>query len=130
MKSSLQPLLHMMSCIIDFEESTKNERFVVKAGFIPGLDESKEKTCRCIDNEYYLLPIKFVILEKSKVKNIFQLLEDIAFHEINKLPSYIKKCSVCKVVEIGYLLCIPFWKSINEMTEHDFEIQNLEFKVI
>jgi len=29
-----------MSCIIDFEKSTIQDRFVVKSGFIPELDES------------------------------------------------------------------------------------------
>lgn len=30
--------------------------------------------------------------------------------------------------EIGFLLCLPFWKPSDEMSENDFGIQNLEFK--
>lgn len=30
-----------MSCIIDFEQSTAEDRFIVKFGFLPELDESK-----------------------------------------------------------------------------------------
>lgn len=33
-----------MSCIIDFEKSTIQDRFVVKPGFIPELDESTVST--------------------------------------------------------------------------------------
>lgn len=29
-----------MSCIIDFEQSTKQNKFIVKTGFSPELDES------------------------------------------------------------------------------------------
>lgn len=45
MKDSLYTMFNSMSCIIDFEQSTKTKRFVVKAGFIPELDESKGKNC-------------------------------------------------------------------------------------
>lgn len=49
-------MINYMSCIIDFEQSTKNKRFVVNAGFIPELDESKRKNCaRCIN----VLPTHF-----------------------------------------------------------------------
>lgn len=30
-----------MSCIIDFEQSTTKDQFIVKHGFLPELDESK-----------------------------------------------------------------------------------------
>lgn len=65
-----------------------------------------------------------------KIKNISQLLDDIAFQELKELPSYIKECSIRKMPEVGFLLCIPFWKPVEKMTEHDYKIQNLDFKVI
>lgn len=34
-------MANSMSCIIDFEQSTMHNRFIVKTGFIPELDESK-----------------------------------------------------------------------------------------
>jgi len=78
----------------------------------------------------YSLPIKFVILEKSKIKSISQLLDDIALQELKELPSYIKECSIRKMPEVGFLLCVPLWKPAEKMTEHDYNIQNLDFKVI
>lgn len=41
MKDGLYTMINSMSCIIDFELSTLQDRFIVKAGFIPELDESK-----------------------------------------------------------------------------------------
>lgn len=34
-------MINSMLCIIDFEQSTLQDRFIVKAGFISELDESK-----------------------------------------------------------------------------------------
>jgi len=59
-----------------------------------------------------------------------QELNEITLQELKKLPSYIKQCSIRRIPEIGFLLCIPFWKPSNEMTDNDCIIQNLEFKVI
>lgn len=50
--------------------------------------------------------------------------------ELQDLPEYIENCSIRKLPEIGFLLCLPFWKPADEMTENDYEIQNLEFKVL
>lgn len=76
------------------------------------------------------LPINVVFVEKLKIKNITNLLDEIALQEFKNLPPYIIECSIRKLPEIGFLLCVPFWKPSEEMTKHDYEIQNLEFKVI
>lgn len=34
-------MVNSMSCIIDFEQSSEQDKFIVKSGFIPELDESK-----------------------------------------------------------------------------------------
>lgn len=68
-------------------------------------------------------------VEKSKIENISQVLDEITLQELQDLPSYIGECSIHKMPEIGFLLCVPFWKPSNEMAEDDFKIQNLEFKV-
>ncbi|XP_025190786.1 mutS protein homolog 5-like [Melanaphis sacchari] len=105
LKDSLYTMVNSMSCIIDFEKSTIQERFVVKPGFIPELDE-----------------------KKSKIENISELLDEITLKELQDLPSYINECSIRKMPEIGFLLCLPLWKPFNMMTKNDYEIQNLEFK--
>ncbi|XP_022171724.1 mutS protein homolog 5-like [Myzus persicae] len=104
LKDSLYTMVNSMSCIIDFEKSTTQDRFVVKPGFIPELDE-----------------------KKSKIENISELLDEITLKELQELPSYINECSIRKMPEIGFLLCLPFWKPSNVMTENDYKIQNLEF---
>ncbi|KAL5235294.1 hypothetical protein ACI65C_002704 [Semiaphis heraclei] len=67
--------------------------------------------------------------KKSKIENISELLDEITLKELQELPSYINECSICKMPEIGFLLCLPLWKPSNMMTENDYKIQNLEFKV-
>lgn len=53
----------------------------------------------------------------------------MTLQELHDLPSYIEECSIRKIPEIGFLLCLPFWKPSNKMTENDYKILNLEFKV-
>lgn len=53
----------------------------------------------------------------------------MTLQELQNLPSYIEECSIRKMPEIGFLLCIPFWKPSNKMTENDYKILNLELKV-
>lgn len=77
----------------------------------------------------YLLIIKFICVEKLKIENISQILDEITMKELQDLPEFIEKCSIRKLPEIGFLLCLPFWKPADEMTENYYEIQNLEFKV-
>lgn len=88
----------------------------------------KVELCSC--NILYIIIIHIIFfLEKSKIENISLTLDKIALQELQELPSYIKECSIRKIPEIGFLLCLPFWKSSNEMDENDYEIQHLEFKV-
>lgn len=65
-----------------------------------------------------------------KIKNITEILDEITLQELQDLPLYIAECSIRKIPEIGFLLCLPFWKPSDEMTENDYKIQNLEFKVL
>jgi len=69
-------------------------------------------------------------IEKSKIENISELLDEITLKELQELPSYINECSIRKMPEIGFLLCLPFWKPSDVMTENDYKIQNLEFNVL
>lgn len=56
-------------------------------------------------------------------------MDEIGLQELEELPPYITKCTIVKIPEIGFLLCVPFWKSADEMTENVYQIQNLKFKV-
>lgn len=70
-----------------------------------------------------------MFVEKLSIENISKLLDDITLQELKNLPLYIKECSIRKMPEIGFLLCLPLWKPSEEMTENDYHILNLEFKV-
>lgn len=72
---------------------------------------------------------RYYFVGKSKIENIAELLNEITLKELQDLPSYINECSICKMPEVGFLLCLPFWKPFNLMTENDYNIQDLEFKV-
>lgn len=72
---------------------------------------------------------QLIFIEKSKITNITEILDKITLQELQDLPLYIEKCSIHKIPEIGFLLCLPLWKPSDEMTENDYKIQNLEFKV-
>lgn len=73
--------------------------------------------------------VQIIIIEKLKIENISEILGEIALQELQNLPLNISECSICKMPEIGFLLCLPFWKPSDEMTENDYKIQNLDFKV-
>lgn len=121
-------MVNSMSCIIDFEQSSEQDKFIVKSGFIPELDESKV-TRNVLHGFIDSLQTKFIFVEKFKTKNISKLLDEITLQELKNLPWYINKCSIHKMPEMGFLLCLPLWKPSNQITEHDYKIPNLEFKV-
>lgn len=80
-------------------------------------------------HKLYFFLIQLIFIEKTKISNIFQILNEVGLQELEELPPYIEKCSIVKIPEIGFLLSIPFWKSANEMTKNVFELENLNFKV-
>ncbi|VVC32807.1 DNA mismatch repair protein MutS, core,DNA mismatch repair protein MutS, C-terminal,P-loop containing [Cinara cedri] len=105
LKGSLYNMASSMTRIIDFEQSTKQDKFIVNTGVLPELDE-----------------------KKLKIKNMSHVLDVMTLIELQDLPSHIQECSICKWPELGFFLCIPIWKHSSEMTENDYKIQNLEFK--
>ncbi|XP_022783288.1 mutS protein homolog 5-like isoform X2 [Stylophora pistillata] len=92
----------LMSKIIDFDESTEQNRFVVKPGVDPALDEKKRT--------YNGLP---------------DFMTTVAREELNKLSSSITECNVIYLPQLGYLLAIPRSPELKE--ESDFGIDGLEF---
>ncbi|XP_018915434.2 mutS protein homolog 5 isoform X3 [Bemisia tabaci] len=89
--------------IMDFKESVSQEKFVVNPNVCPELDRLKEFH-----------------------RNIPMKMAEVAREELRNLPEYIQTCSILYIPEIGYLLCIPFWKE--ELSEEDFYIPGLEHK--
>lgn len=53
----------------------------------------------------------------------------MTLQELQDLPAYVEECSIRKMPEIGFLLCLPFRKLSDKKTEDDYKILNLEFKV-
>lgn len=70
MKDSLYTMINSMTCIIDFEQSTAQDRFIVKSGFLPELDESKVTMYfKYLAELQNLLPIIETIFITRKIKN-------------------------------------------------------------
>ncbi|KAK2556631.1 MutS protein-like protein 5 [Acropora cervicornis] len=92
----------LISKIIDFDESTEQNRFVVKPRVDPALDEKKRT--------YNGLP---------------DFMTKVAREELNKLSSSITECNVVYLPQLGYLLAIPRSKEMKE--EKDFALDGLEF---
>lgn len=92
----------LISKIIDFDESTEQNRFVVKPRVDPTLDEKKRT--------YNGLP---------------DFMTKVAREELNKLSSSITECNVVYLPQLGYLLAIPRSKKMKE--EKDFALDGLEF---
>jgi len=92
----------LISKIIDFDESTEQNRFVVKPGVDPALDEKKRT--------YNGLP---------------DFMTKVAREELSKLSSSITECNVVYLPQLGYLLAIPCTPEMKE--EKDFALDGLEF---
>ncbi|XP_070564390.1 mutS protein homolog 5-like isoform X2 [Ptychodera flava] len=88
--------------IVDFEESTILNKFVVKPNVDKDLDE-KKKT-------YNGLP---------------DFMTKVAREELKKLSDEIQECNVVYLPQLGYLLAIPRSSIMKE--KEDFHIQGLEF---
>jgi DNA mismatch repair protein MSH5 len=98
----LQKIASLINRIIDFEESASANRFVVKSGVDPDLDEKKRT--------YNGLP---------------DFMTEIARQELANLSEDIQECNVIYLPQLGYLLAIPKGDSMEE--EDDFEIEGLQF---
>ncbi|XP_050424660.1 mutS protein homolog 5-like [Adelges cooleyi] len=101
-------MANSMSNLINFQQSTKQGRLVINLGWIDDLDA-----------------------KKSHMQNILLVLDEVNLQELEDLPPYIEQCSMIKIPEIGFLLAIPFWKPINEMTEEDFtQIPGIDYQFL
>ncbi|XP_031553158.1 mutS protein homolog 5-like [Actinia tenebrosa] len=92
----------LINKIVDFEESAEQNRFVVKPGVDPVLDEKKRT--------YNGLP---------------DFMTKVAREELSKLRSSVTECNVIYLPQLGYLLSIPRTADMKE--EKDFEMEGLEF---
>ncbi|KAK7501052.1 hypothetical protein BaRGS_00007537, partial [Batillaria attramentaria] len=98
----LHKIANLLSKTVDFEASTSQNHFVVKAGLDEVLDEKKRL--------YYGLP---------------DLMTKVAREELARLGDNIKACNVIYMPQICYLLAIP--KGEGMENEKDFEIPGLQF---
>ncbi|XP_068086167.1 mutS protein homolog 5-like [Anabrus simplex] len=98
----LYQVAHCIDNIVDFPESERQNKFVVKLGVDEELDRKKQK--------YGGLPA---------------ILSTLAHQELDLLPAYVKQCSVVYIPEIRYLLAVPLWKEC--VTPEDLELPGLDF---
>ncbi|KAK3747589.1 hypothetical protein QZH41_015825 [Actinostola sp. cb2023] len=98
----LPRIANLINKIVDFDESGEQNRFVVKPGVDPVLDEKKRT--------YNGLP---------------DFMTKVAREELNKLQASITECNVIYLPQLGYLLAIPRTADMKE--EKDFQMEGLEF---
>ncbi|XP_032221965.2 mutS protein homolog 5 isoform X2 [Nematostella vectensis] len=98
----LHNIASLINTIIDFDDSTEQNRFVVKPGVDPALDERKRT--------YNGLP---------------DFMTKVARKELNKLNPSIVECNVIYLPQLGYLLAVPRTTEMKE--EKDFEMDGLDF---
>lgn len=98
----LHRVANIINKIVDFDESSVQNRFVVKTGVDPELDQKKRT--------YNGLP---------------DFMTKVAREELNSLDENIKECNVIYLPQLGYLLAIPLCDTI--MEENNYELPNLDF---
>jgi len=97
-------MANLIKTIVDFEESSNVNHFVVKEGVDDELDE-----------------------KKRKFDGIPYLMTQVAREELNKLDRSINKCSVTYLPQLGYLLNIPLTEEMKESDNYNVD-EGLEFK--
>ncbi|XP_022087928.1 mutS protein homolog 5-like isoform X2 [Acanthaster planci] len=98
----LHYIASIINRIVDFDESTAQNRFVVKANVDADLDHRKRT--------YNGLP---------------DLMTQVARDELNRLSRDVEECNVIYLPQLGYLLAIPCTPRMQK--EKDFNIPGLEF---
>ncbi|UYV80047.1 msh-5 [Cordylochernes scorpioides] len=95
-------IANLISNIVDFEESSNHNRFIVKPGFDETLDDKKRT--------YNGLP---------------DFMTNVARKELNNLSHDIQQCSVLYLPQLGYLLAIPATEEMKITNIYD--IPGLEY---
>ncbi|XP_078502157.1 mutS protein homolog 5 isoform X3 [Lissotriton helveticus] len=98
----LNYIASLISKVVDFEESLSENRFTVKPGIDPAIDE-----------------------KKRKLVGLSDFLTEVARKELENLDSRIPTCCVIYIPLIGFLLSIPRLPSM--VDKNDFEIEGLDF---
>jgi len=99
-------MANLIKTIVDFEESSNVNHFVVKEGVDDELDE-----------------------KKRKFDGIPYLMTQVAREELNKLDRSINKCSVTYLPQLGYLLNIPLTEEMKVSDNYNVD-EGLEFKFV
>ncbi|XP_069491252.1 mutS protein homolog 5 isoform X2 [Ambystoma mexicanum] len=100
--NDLNYIASLISKVVDFEESLTENRFTVKPGIDPAIDE-----------------------KKRKLMGLSDFLTEVARKELDNLDSRIPTCCVIYIPLIGFLLSIPRLPTM--VDKSDFEIEGLDF---
>ncbi|KAL4646817.1 hypothetical protein GN956_G9558 [Arapaima gigas] len=92
----------LISKVVDFENSSAENRFMVKPNVDPAIDE-----------------------KKRSMMGLSDFLTKVARKELDNLDSRIPSCSVIYIPLIGFLLSVPRLPSMVE--KEDFQIEGLDF---
>ncbi|KAK7571079.1 hypothetical protein V9T40_014683 [Parthenolecanium corni] len=103
MDQRLYHIAETIDSVIDFEQSLALNKFKVKVGAFPDLDE----------------------IRKS-FEDIPSIMEEVATVELANLPENIKSCMLVYLPEMGYLLGIPL--ADNNLTEGNLAIPDVDYK--
>ncbi|XP_053395612.1 LOW QUALITY PROTEIN: mutS protein homolog 5-like [Mercenaria mercenaria] len=91
--------------VVDFQECSLQNRFVVK----PNVNENLDK-------------------KKRMYSGLPEYLTEVAYQELNNLDNDVTLCSILYIPQIGYLLAIPETAMINQSDDRiNYEINGLEF---
>lgn len=98
----LRYIASLISKVVDFEGSISENRFTVRPGVDPTIDE-----------------------KKRKLMGLSDFLTEVAQKELENLDDHIPSCCVIYIPLIGFLLSIPQLPTM--VDKSDFEIEGLDF---
>ncbi|KAM9722682.1 mutS protein homolog 5 isoform 2-T2 [Menidia menidia] len=102
LSDDLHYIASLISRVVDFESSSEENRFTIKANVDPSIDE-----------------------KKRRMMGLSDFLTDVARRELEHLDPQIPSCCVIYIPLIGFLLSVPRLPSMVE--KEDFEMEGLDF---
>lgn len=127
--SNLYGLEKSISLALDFTESNKKKRPVIKFGLDSQLDASKY-ICKINCNVIFIILLISFYSEKLKLQSIAKSVTTAANFALHHLPSYIDSCMVVHVPEMGYLVAIKEWEqncNREQLLEFGFHFMVLKY---
>ncbi|KAM3873689.1 mutS protein homolog 5 [Diretmus argenteus] len=102
LSDDLHYIASIISKVVDFESSVRENRFTIKPNVDPAIDE-----------------------KKRRMMGLSDFLTDVARRELEHLDASIPSCCVIYIPLIGFLLSVPRLPSMVE--KEDFEMDGLDF---